>query len=254
MHGPLRKRRGRKRRLVRRLREAVKLFACPVRRHPAMATAEQKLHVSEFTNEPFVDFSKAENRRAMEEALKKVAGEFSREYPMYIGGEKGHDFGKAGVHQSLTSLAGDRDVSSCHRGDGQAGGRGCAQSIRLLEARADGTARGMSFSSREDSSRAEIRDQRADVLRSRQDLAGSGRGHGRNNRLLRILRARNAAPGGAPEAYAHERREELPCVYSTRSGSDYPTVEFPLRDHGRAGGGVARDGQHRGAQAGERFA
>src|SRR5207245_2403581 len=42
MHGPLRKRRGRKRRLVRRLREAVKLFACPVRMHPAMATAEHK--------------------------------------------------------------------------------------------------------------------------------------------------------------------------------------------------------------------
>ena len=53
-----------------------------------MATAEQKLHVSEFTNEPLVDFSKPENRRAMEEALKKVAGEFSREYPMYIGGKR----------------------------------------------------------------------------------------------------------------------------------------------------------------------
>ena len=53
-----------------------------------MATAEQKLRVSEFTNEPFVDFSKAENRKAMEEALKKVAGEFSREYPMYIGGKR----------------------------------------------------------------------------------------------------------------------------------------------------------------------
>ncbi len=53
-----------------------------------MATAEQKLHVSEFTNEPFVDFSKPENRRAMEEALKKVAAEFGREYPMYIGGKR----------------------------------------------------------------------------------------------------------------------------------------------------------------------
>lgn len=49
-----------------------------------MATAETKIHVSEFTNEPFVDFSKAENRKAMEEALKKVASEFGREYPMYI--------------------------------------------------------------------------------------------------------------------------------------------------------------------------
>src|ERR1051325_3115092 len=54
----------------------------------AMATAEAKLQKPEFTNEPFVDFSKAENRAAMEAALKKVASEFGREYPMYIGGEK----------------------------------------------------------------------------------------------------------------------------------------------------------------------
>jgi 1-pyrroline-5-carboxylate dehydrogenase len=53
-----------------------------------MATAETKIHVSEFTNEPFLDFSKADNRKAMEAALKKVAGEFGKEYPMYIGGQK----------------------------------------------------------------------------------------------------------------------------------------------------------------------
>src|ERR1700758_4668571 len=53
-----------------------------------MATAEAKLHKAEFTNEPFVDFSKPENRAAMEAALKKVAGGFGREYPMYVGGEK----------------------------------------------------------------------------------------------------------------------------------------------------------------------
>src|SRR5271170_2459891 len=53
-----------------------------------MAAAEAKLHAAEFTNEPFVDFSKAENKKAMEDALTKVAGEFGREYPMYIGGEK----------------------------------------------------------------------------------------------------------------------------------------------------------------------
>jgi 1-pyrroline-5-carboxylate dehydrogenase len=52
-----------------------------------MATAEAKIQVSEFTNEPFVDFTKPENRKAMEEALKKVASEFGREYPMYIGGK-----------------------------------------------------------------------------------------------------------------------------------------------------------------------
>src|SRR5271167_1041894 len=54
----------------------------------AMATAEAKIHVSEFSNEPFIDFSKPENRKAMEDALKKVASEFGREYPMYIGGQK----------------------------------------------------------------------------------------------------------------------------------------------------------------------
>ena len=53
-----------------------------------MATAEAKLHVPEFTNEPFIDFSKPDNRKQMEDALKKVASEFGREYPMWIGGKK----------------------------------------------------------------------------------------------------------------------------------------------------------------------
>src|SRR5262249_18495236 len=54
-----------------------------------MATAEVKLQKPEFANEPFVDFSRPENRAAMEAALKNVAAEFGREYPMYIGGQKG---------------------------------------------------------------------------------------------------------------------------------------------------------------------
>lgn len=53
-----------------------------------MATAEKTLAIPEFSNEPLVDFSNPENCRAMEEALKKVASEFGREYPIYIGGQK----------------------------------------------------------------------------------------------------------------------------------------------------------------------
>ncbi len=53
-----------------------------------MATAEQRVHFTEFTNEPFVDFSQPENRQRMEEALKNVAAEFGREYPMWLGGQK----------------------------------------------------------------------------------------------------------------------------------------------------------------------
>ena len=33
-----------------------------------MATAEAILQIPEFTNEPFLDFSKPENKKAMEEA------------------------------------------------------------------------------------------------------------------------------------------------------------------------------------------
>jgi len=54
----------------------------------AVATAEQKLHISEFTNEPFIDFSNSENRKRMEDALKKVKSEFGHEYPMWVGGQK----------------------------------------------------------------------------------------------------------------------------------------------------------------------
>ncbi len=40
-----------------------------------------------FRNEPYADFSKPEVRRAQEEALKKVAGQFNREYPLFIDGK-----------------------------------------------------------------------------------------------------------------------------------------------------------------------
>ncbi len=53
-----------------------------------MATAEVILGRREFANEPLTDFSKPENRSAMEAALKKVAGELGREYALLIGGEK----------------------------------------------------------------------------------------------------------------------------------------------------------------------
>jgi 1-pyrroline-5-carboxylate dehydrogenase len=92
-----------------------------------MATAETKIHVSEFTNEPFVDFSKAENRAVMEEALRKVAAEFGREYPMYIGGQKvvttakmtsvnpSHPSQAIAVFQSATTEIANRAVEEANR-------------------------------------------------------------------------------------------------------------------------------------------
>ena len=53
-----------------------------------MATADARVHVTEFTNEPFIDFSNAENQKKMEAALAKVKSEFGHEYPMWIAGKK----------------------------------------------------------------------------------------------------------------------------------------------------------------------
>jgi 1-pyrroline-5-carboxylate dehydrogenase len=44
--------------------------------------------LSEFVNEPLTDFSKPENKAAMEEALQTVRAEFGREYPVVIGGQR----------------------------------------------------------------------------------------------------------------------------------------------------------------------
>jgi 1-pyrroline-5-carboxylate dehydrogenase len=42
----------------------------------------------EFRNEPYLDFTKPENRKAMQQAMAKVQGELGREYALLIGGER----------------------------------------------------------------------------------------------------------------------------------------------------------------------
>jgi 1-pyrroline-5-carboxylate dehydrogenase len=48
----------------------------------------QQMKHEEFRNEPFTDFSREENARAMREALERVRSELGREYPLVIGGER----------------------------------------------------------------------------------------------------------------------------------------------------------------------
>ena len=52
------------------------------------ATPQTTLERGEFRNEAFIDFTKPENRKAMEDALRQVKGMFGREYPLVIGGKK----------------------------------------------------------------------------------------------------------------------------------------------------------------------
>lgn len=44
--------------------------------------------LSEFKNEPIVDFSNQENRKKMEEALKQIKDNYGRKYPLVIGGKE----------------------------------------------------------------------------------------------------------------------------------------------------------------------
>ena len=54
----------------------------------ATAIKSEPRKLSEFKNEPLTDFSKAENKSAMEAALAKVKNELGREYPLVIGGQR----------------------------------------------------------------------------------------------------------------------------------------------------------------------
>src|SRR5260370_7093925 len=92
-----------------------------------MATAEQIVHVSEFTNEVFIDLKKAENRGQMEEALKKVKAEFGRDYPMWLNGTKvtttekrtstnpSHPMEIIGVFQNATAEMARQAVEDAHK-------------------------------------------------------------------------------------------------------------------------------------------
>ena len=53
---------------------------------PAVASPPTTLNP--FVNEPYTDFSKPDNAQAMRHALQKVRGEFGREYPLLIAGER----------------------------------------------------------------------------------------------------------------------------------------------------------------------
>lgn len=53
-----------------------------------MTTAPAQVQRGEFKNEPFVDFSKPENRQAVLDALAKVKAELGRDYPLVIDGQE----------------------------------------------------------------------------------------------------------------------------------------------------------------------
>lgn len=59
-----------------------------------LAQATARTAQTPFSNEPFIDFSLAENKRAMQDALAKVEAELGREYDLIIGGRRLQTTGK----------------------------------------------------------------------------------------------------------------------------------------------------------------
>jgi 1-pyrroline-5-carboxylate dehydrogenase len=92
-----------------------------------MATAQVKVERGEFSNEPFTNFSEPSHRAAMEAALKKVASELGREYPLFVAGEKvltqeklrstnpSHPDQTVGLFQKATLEIATRAVEEAHR-------------------------------------------------------------------------------------------------------------------------------------------
>ncbi len=148
-----------------------------------MATAEAKIQMTEFTNEPFVDFSQPQNRKAMEDALKKVASEFGREYPMYIGGQKvittakrtstnpSHPTQIFGIFQEATADHANQAVEAAYKAFDSWKRVPAEKRVEILAARIG------------HHSEAQIRDFSLDLLRGRQVLGRSRRRHRRNHRL-----------------------------------------------------------------------
>ena len=65
--------------------------------------------LDEFRNEPFTDFSMAENAEAMRAAIEQVRSELGREYPIVINGEK------IALEEKFESYQSGGKIASCRR-------------------------------------------------------------------------------------------------------------------------------------------
>jgi len=92
-----------------------------------MTSPATTLHRGEFQNEPFIDFTRPENRKAMEDALRQVKGLFGHEYPLVIAGERvtttektkslnpSHPNEVIGIFQKATVEMANQAVEGAHR-------------------------------------------------------------------------------------------------------------------------------------------
>ena len=215
-----------------------------------MATAEAKLHVPEFTNEPFIDFSKPDNRTHMEDALKKVASEFGREYPMWIGGKQVITTGKRkstnpsrpsqviGVFQDASKEQAIEAIEAAHsyfntwkKVPAEQRVRCILKAAQIVRERKFELAALVCYEVGKSWIEAD-----ADIAETVDFCEFYGR------EMLRL---------SEPQKLTPMRGERNYLTYIPLGvGDDRPAVEFPLRHHGGAGGSFTRHRQHCGVEAG----
>ena len=187
----------------------------------------------EFRNEPFTDFSVDANAKAFRAALAAVEKRLPIRGKNRIGGK---DFGASKHFESRQPLrlpAGDRALPRGHRGRrGEGRGRG-DESLPGLEPDAARRAVGTRPAHRLDPPAPQARVLRHDGARGVQVLGRGRRRHGRGDRLLRVLRARDGAAGAPPAADALPRGVQRARAHPAGRGRRHPALELSARDPDR---------------------
>ena len=208
----------------------------------------------EFHNEPFIDFSQPDNRKAMEAAMALVKGMFGRDYPLTIGGQRitttekihshnpSHPDQVVGIFQKATVEMANKAVENAHtaferwkRVPAEERVACVYRTADILRKRRYELDAWLSFEIGKTWPEAD-----ADIA----ELIDFCEYYGRE--ALRL---------GAPQKLTPMRgREKLSEIYSVGRGHRDSALEFCCGDYGRDDFGCDRYWKHRGGEAVERFA
>ena len=143
---------------------------------------------------------------------RKVRGQLGREYDLIIGGKRVKTTDKIKSLNPAQALADRRHPSEGRQRSRRARDAGCAQGIRNLEPHHRRRARQPAVPRRRPDAPAQDGIHGVAGLRSRQELGRGRRRHLRDDRLLRVLRARGAAACEGRDAHAVARRARSRCT------------------------------------------
>ena len=203
--------------------------------------------VSPFKNEPFTDFKDEANRAAFVEALDQRASRPSgRRTPPSSTASACAPPRRYTTEDPERPVAEDRHVPALRRGRRRP--RGLAAAHAAFPAWADtpwAERAHLLFEAADAAAPRQAHLLGVDGVRGRQDLGRGRRRHRRGDRLLRVLRARDAALRAAACRVVQTGERERVLLRAARRRRRDPAVELPARDPRRHDHRGARHRQHR---------